>query len=123
MTILLPTSNQRGTVITDPVVFPISDVGSTATFSFLTRDSDIRNADKSFDFRVQIAPSDSGPWQPFGGFTWQSSGADMVSKSGEVNHPSSFGFRVIPRLSGWWFRVVCEIPETMRISIEYEASR
>ena len=123
MTTLLPAGNQRGEVTTTPFQFPVSDTGSTATFTLTTRGSDIRNSAKSFDFRVQVAPVASGPWQPYGGFTWQSSGENMVNKFGETNRPSSFGFRVIPRLSGWWVRIVVQVPSTMRIGIEYEASR
>ena len=116
MPALLSSGNRVGIVESQAIQVTSEFAGQWVTME-VGIPSNQNTVDRSFEFVIEIADTEIGPWDLYGGFTWQ--GGD-VGKDGD-SLPAK-RWPIDPAIEGKWVRGTFDIPVRMRFSLDFDLS-
>ncbi len=116
MPALLSSGNRVGIVESDAFQITSEFAGQTVQMD-VAIPANQNTSDRSMTFRVELAPTETGPWRQDAGFTWV--GGD-VGRDGTWS--PAIRYLLDPALEGQWIRGVFDIPVRMRFRLDFNLS-
>ena len=113
---LLSMGQKQGTTVSAALQIPVEYDGRLV-FIEVDIPANENVAANSLTFTAEISDTDTGPWEPYGGFTWQGGG---IGRDGTWN--PGRGWILSASDVGRWVRATLVVPVRMRCGVVIDMS-